>query len=87
MQSLFSGKNSEEVQQIVALEQLLVYQVKDGWEPLCAFLGVPVPENKPFPRINETARFEKFLKIINLVVALPYVLGITFLASLALYFF
>jgi Sulfotransferase domain len=37
-------------------EQLLVYQVKEGWEPLCAFLGVPVPEG-PFPRTNDRAEF------------------------------
>jgi hypothetical protein len=32
-------------------ERLLVYSPKQGWEPLCAFLGVPVPEG-PFPRVN-----------------------------------
>jgi hypothetical protein len=32
-------------------ERLLVYSPKEGWEPLCAFLGVPVPA-EPFPRVN-----------------------------------
>jgi Sulfotransferase domain len=32
-------------------ERLLVYSPRQGWEPLCSFLGVPVP-NEPFPRIN-----------------------------------
>jgi hypothetical protein len=32
-------------------EKLLVFQAKDGWEPLCRFLGVPVPR-EPYPRIN-----------------------------------
>ncbi len=32
-------------------ERLLVFHPKDGWEPLCAFLGVPTP-GVPFPRIN-----------------------------------
>lgn len=40
----------------VAPDQLLVYEVGDGWEPLCAFLGVPVPA-EPFPRTNSTAEF------------------------------
>ena len=31
--------------------RLLVYSPRDGWEPLCGFLGVAVP-NVPFPRIN-----------------------------------
>jgi hypothetical protein len=32
-------------------ERLLVYTPKEGWGPLCDFLGVPVP-NGPFPRVN-----------------------------------
>jgi hypothetical protein len=37
-------------------EELLVYDVAEGWEPLCAFLGVPVPA-EPFPNTNTTADF------------------------------
>jgi hypothetical protein len=32
-------------------ERLLVYNAGDGWEPLCQFLGVPVPP-EPYPRVN-----------------------------------
>lgn len=32
-------------------ERLLVHSPKEGWAPLCAFLGVPVPD-VPFPRVN-----------------------------------
>ena len=32
-------------------ERLLVHRLGDGWEPLCAFLGVPVP-TVPYPRVN-----------------------------------
>jgi hypothetical protein len=32
-------------------DRLLVYRAGDGWEPLCAFLGVPVP-SAPYPRVN-----------------------------------
>lgn len=32
-------------------ERLLVYRAGDGWEPLCDFLGVPVPA-EPYPRVN-----------------------------------
>jgi hypothetical protein len=35
-------------------ERLLVFDVAEGWEPLCAFLGVPVPD-EPFPHVNDTA--------------------------------
>jgi Sulfotransferase domain len=37
-------------------ERLLVYQVKEGWAPLCAFLKKPVPD-EPFPRSNDRADF------------------------------
>ena len=40
----------------VPAEQLLEYQPGDGWEPLCAFLGCPVPDT-PYPKINSTEEF------------------------------
>jgi hypothetical protein len=41
----------------VPADRLLVFEVARGWEPLCDFLGVPVPE-EPFPRTNDRAAFE-----------------------------
>jgi Sulfotransferase domain len=35
---------------------LLVYQIGEGWAPLCVFLAVPVPSQE-FPMTNERARF------------------------------
>jgi len=46
----------DEVRATVPPEQLLVYDVAEGWEPLCAFLGVPVPDT-PFPHLNRRAQF------------------------------
>ena len=40
----------------IPAHQLLLYQVKDGWDPLCAFLGLPVPAD-PFPRTNDRGEF------------------------------
>jgi len=51
------NQHIEEVKQHVPPERLLIYNVKEGWEPLCAFLGVEVPQNKPFPHLNERASF------------------------------
>jgi Sulfotransferase domain len=42
-------------------ERLLVYEVGDGWEPLCRFLGVPVPD-EPFPHVNATEAFRAGLR-------------------------
>jgi hypothetical protein len=41
----------EEVKATVPKERLLVYSVTEGWEPLCEFLGHPVPQI-PFPHAN-----------------------------------
>jgi hypothetical protein len=48
--------HNEEVQRVVPGDQLLVWEVTDGWEPLCAFLGVPVPD-QPLPHANDRATF------------------------------
>ncbi|KAF5007155.1 hypothetical protein FDECE_6508 [Fusarium decemcellulare] len=44
-------------------ERLLEYNLKDGWEPLCKFLGKPVPD-VPFPHINDKESFHEKLTII-----------------------
>ena len=46
----------DEVRRIVPRERLLEYRVGDGWEPLCKFLGKPIPE-EPFPKANDTQEF------------------------------
>ena len=46
----------QEVQDTVPAERLLVWSVADGWEPLCEFLEVPIPEAE-FPRVNDSAQF------------------------------
>lgn len=47
---------NQEVQQTVPANRLLVWSVSDGWEPLCQFLEVPVP-NTPFPHLNDSKEF------------------------------
>ena len=39
----FYNKWCEEVKATVPKEKLLVFEVKQGWEPLCKFLGLPIP--------------------------------------------
>jgi hypothetical protein len=46
----------EAVVKHVPKDRLLVFEVKDGWQPLCAFLGKPVPD-APFPRSNSREDF------------------------------
>jgi hypothetical protein len=40
----------------VAASSLLVFDVVDGWPPLCEFLDLPVPDT-PFPHANSAAEF------------------------------
>ncbi len=49
-------RNNRKVRETIPAERLLVFNVADGWEPLCLFLDVPVPET-PFPRSNPRDEF------------------------------
>ena len=44
------------VKEAIPSGQLLDFAVKDGWDPLCGFLDVPVP-SEPFPRTNDRGEF------------------------------
>ncbi len=45
----------------VPAEQLLVFDVKEGWVPLCRFLGVAIPADAPFPHLNDAASFRQMI--------------------------
>lgn len=47
----------EEVRSLVPKDRLLEYRVTDGWEPLCEFLGEPVPQDCSFPNVNDNSDF------------------------------
>ncbi|CAN5185320.1 sulfotransferase family protein [soil metagenome] len=49
-------RRTEEVKAAIPAERLLVFDVAEGWEPLCAFLGKPVPTTD-FPHRNKVAQF------------------------------
>ena len=44
-------QHNERVQAVIPAEKLLVFNVKQGWKPLCEFLGCDIPST-PFPREN-----------------------------------
>jgi hypothetical protein len=50
------GRHVEEVRERLPADRPLVYNVAEGWAPLCAFLGVSVPV-EPFPNVNDTEEF------------------------------
>jgi hypothetical protein len=47
-------------------ERLLEFDVRQGWQPLCAFLDRPVPPNVPFPRLNDRRWFRRVLLALRL---------------------
>ena len=55
------NKNIEEVVTTVDSERLLIHNLGDGWEPLCQFLDVPVPE-VDYPMGNTTKDFNQLKK-------------------------
>jgi hypothetical protein len=50
-------QHNEEVQRTIPAARLLVYDVAEGWGPLCQFLACPVP-SQPFPTVNTTAEYQ-----------------------------
>lgn len=49
-------QHTRDVEEHVQAGRLLVMDVASGWQPLCSFLDVPVPD-EPFPRVNDRAEF------------------------------
>ena len=51
-------RHRAEVIETIPAERLLVHAAVDGWTPLCAFLGVAVPD-RPYPRVNDRDAFAR----------------------------
>jgi hypothetical protein len=49
-------RHTEEVRRSIPATRLVEWRPGDGWGPLCAALGVPVP-TEPFPHVNTTDEF------------------------------
>ncbi|GAA2859628.1 sulfotransferase family protein [Nonomuraea rubra] len=47
-------RHAATVKESLPPERLLVFDVREGWEPLCRFLGVHVPAGEPFPHLNDS---------------------------------
>ena len=57
---IFNAHN-EAVKQTVPAHRLLLFEVQQGWEPLCEFLERPTP-TEPFPHVNDRKQFQRFGK-------------------------
>lgn len=54
----------------VPKDQLLVFNVKEGWDPLCKFLGKEIPQDQPFPhsQVNTAASLQLMRKQFLIIV-------------------
>ena len=71
----------EAVKEKIPSERLLVHRATDGWDPLCRFLNVPVPEQN-YPWVNEgrqIRRVVQVLKLLNWVPAAFFLSGLAFI--------
>ena len=50
---------NQQVRERVPEDRLLVYEISEGWQPLCDFLGAEPPEGVPFPHLNDTKSFRR----------------------------
>jgi hypothetical protein len=81
---LVHSRHNDYIKGIVPPEKLLVFNVKQGWKPLCEFLGVPVRE-VPFPNVNDTTAINRILGAFQTVGMLLW--AATLGGSAALFFF
>ena len=75
----------EEVKRTVPEDRLLIFSVKEGWEPLCKFLELPIPE-QPFPRTNDSNFIQNLVQSGKLQAYLAF-LGLPTLLGIIIYFY
>ena len=51
---------------MVPKDQLLVFDVREGWEPLCTFLDLPIPDI-PFPNVNDKRQIQAIYNMVRLL--------------------
>ncbi|KAI8632921.1 P-loop containing nucleoside triphosphate hydrolase protein [Xylariaceae sp. FL1651] len=57
----FLEVHNEWVRSLVPKDRLLEMDLAGGWEPLCKFLGKPIPD-EPFPRLNDREHRDKYMR-------------------------
>lgn len=59
-------EHNSEVQRSIPPDRLLVFDVGDGWEPLCRFLGVDVPQDVAFPHVNDRTTMRRYIRLLSI---------------------
>ena len=69
--------HNENVKKLCPKDKLLLFEAKDGWEPLCKFLNVSIP-NVPYPNVNDTNRAKCVFRFLNIFGWMILIIGILF---------
>jgi len=56
--------HNEAVKAAFGPDRLLVFEAKDGWAPLCKFLGATAPDEE-FPRVNSKAELQGMIDMLE----------------------
>lgn len=72
----------DQVKASVPPDKLLVFEAAQGWEPLCRFLNLPVPQ-EPFPHVNDAASMRLQMKVVNAVCWILLFLPVLLILGLA----
>ena len=65
----------ENVKKVCPPNQLLLFKASDGWEPLCTFLGLPIPD-EPYPYLHDTKEFQSMASSFNMIGWIVTILGL-----------
>ena len=83
----------EHVRSVVPKEKILEFKAGDGYEPLCRFLGKPVPKDEQYPHINRPDNIITIHKsiwwftIINAAIRVGKVVGAFGVVGLAAWYY
>jgi hypothetical protein len=67
----FAQYHIDWLKRVVPPERLNFFNVKEGWQPLCKLLNVPVPD-EPFPKVNEQAAMKELAEMLTRMVILRW---------------
>lgn len=56
------AEHNDAVRREIPADRLLEFEVREGWRPLCGFLGVPVPD-EPFPNVNDRNTWTRDMRL------------------------
>lgn len=78
-------RHYNDVRRMVPKENLLEFNITEGWEPLCDFLGESIPAGRKFPHVNDNSDFISRSKRRNRMqmanVALNFAVSLTMIAG------